>query len=327
MTLTVDAASPEALREVQLSVRPVGALVRPVPGTLVLTVDGVSSPLSIEADGDRGEASISAVGRLASLAIGQSATLSVDVLVLPDSDNSLSFTGLGLWVGATQSTVGGTSGQLGGLPVAQCRDASHCVAGPPCTVGGACESGVCAGRTPRLCDDGVACSVDTCDRATDSCVSTPSDSLCDDDEACTTDTCDAVSGCRHTPLTGPCDDGNACTTGETCATGTCAGTPVTCADDGNACTDTSCVPASGCVTTNNSASCDDGDNCTTNDRCAGGTCAGSERDCNDDDACTIDQCSGSGVCANTPLTCGPGELCEAGVCASTQCETCDDTTA
>lgn len=326
MTLTVEAASPEALREVQLSVRPVGTLVRPIPGTLVLTVDGVSSPLTIEADGDRGEASISAVARLASLAIGQSATLSVDVQVLPDSDDTLSFSGLGLWVGATHGTVGGTSGQLGGLSVVECRDASHCVAGPACTLGGACESGVCATRTPRACDDGVACTVDACDRATDTCVSTPTNALCDDDEACTTDTCDAVSGCRHTPLTGACDDGNACTTGETCTSGTCAGTPVTCADDGNACTDTTCVPASGCVTTNNTASCDDGDNCTTNDRCAGGTCAGSLRDCNDNDACTIDQCNSGGQCANTPLSCGPGELCEAGVCASTQCDTCDDTT-
>ncbi len=44
---------------------------------------------------------------------------------------------------------------------------------------------------------------------------------CDDGNACTADTCPAGIGCTHTPVAGACDDGDPCTAGDTCAGGTC----------------------------------------------------------------------------------------------------------
>ena len=60
-----------------------------------------------------------------------------------------------------------------------------------------------------LCDDGVACTTDTCDTVTD-CANTPTDSLCDDGIACTVDSCDAVADCLFTASDALCDDGDAC---------------------------------------------------------------------------------------------------------------------
>ncbi len=46
------------------------------------------------------------------------------------------------------------------------------------------------------CDDGIDCTVDTCDEATGFCTHTAEDSLCDNDEVCDgTETCDPTSGC------------------------------------------------------------------------------------------------------------------------------------
>lgn len=59
------------------------------------------------------------------------------------------------------------------------------------------------------CDDGVACTTDTCVER--SCVHTPDSTLCDDGVACTGDACDPVAGCTATPDSSQCDDGVACT--------------------------------------------------------------------------------------------------------------------
>src|SRR5262249_1077025 len=48
---------------------------------------------------------------------------------------------------------------------------------------------------------------------------------CDDGNACTDDTCSPTTGCIHTNNTAPCDDGNACTTADTCSGGVCVGGP------------------------------------------------------------------------------------------------------
>ncbi|MBZ5640692.1 MAG: hypothetical protein LAO51_18290 [Acidobacteriia bacterium] len=49
---------------------------------------------------------------------------------------------------------------------------------------------------------------------------------CDDGNACTLDTCDAVLGCVHTPVDGvACNDGDPCTAPDVCSSGTCVGAP------------------------------------------------------------------------------------------------------
>ncbi|HEY3242334.1 MAG TPA: hypothetical protein VGM03_03200, partial [Phycisphaerae bacterium] len=54
-----------------------------------------------------------------------------------------------------------------------CNGAETCVAGLGCLVG-----------MPPDCDDGVPCTVDSCDAALNTCVHTPLDALCDDGTVC-----------------------------------------------------------------------------------------------------------------------------------------------
>ena len=110
---------------------------------------------------------------------------------------------------------------------------------------------------------------------------------CDDGDACTADSCDAVAGCRNAGIS--CDDGVPCTT-DVCNPYTgCAHLAPAC-DDGNPCTDDTCSGAD-CAHANNTAACDDGDVCTLTDVCSGGVCAGSNAVvCRDVDVCTADSC-------------------------------------
>ncbi|MBI5486581.1 MAG: putative metal-binding motif-containing protein [Deltaproteobacteria bacterium] len=69
------------------------------------------------------------------------------------------------------------------------------------------EDGGCA----AACDDGIACTVDSCDPTTGACRNDPLDEACSDGDPCTgVETCDATRGCvAGTPPS--CDDGNSCT--------------------------------------------------------------------------------------------------------------------
>lgn len=55
----------------------------------------------------------------------------------------------------------------------------------------------CMPGTPPVLDDGVGCTVDTCDETTDAVISVPSNSLCNDMDGCTTDTCDPGNDCQY----------------------------------------------------------------------------------------------------------------------------------
>jgi len=210
----------------------------------------------------------------------------------------------------------------------------------------------CDGRIDEggnaLCDDHDACTgVETCGGRAGCQAGTPP--TCDDGNACTTDTCDHATGCHHTDMPGccqtaaDCNDSNGCTIdGCTQATGTCTHTDlpdcVPCTgvaqcDDGDGCTDDSCnafgrcahSSRPGCVPCSGPGQCDDGDPCTT-DACGGdGSCTHAAvpscqrctgtADCDDGDRCTDDSCSG-GVCVHAPLSgCTP--------CTPTA-ETCSD---
>ncbi len=117
------------------------------------------------------------------------------------------------------------------------------------------------------CDDGSACTVDTCE----GCTCEHRATACDDGSPCTVDTCDPITGCMHADLSDgtACGDGDVCNGDEICHGGACtAGTPLTC-DDGNACTTDACDPIAGCTS---SSACDDGDACTTETCDPGGGC-------------------------------------------------------
>jgi hypothetical protein len=103
-----------------------------------------------------------------------------------------------------------------------------CDDGDSCTQNDACSGGVCAG-TVMNCDDGIACTIDSCvdgicqhDASGCECAESAD---CDDGNVCTDDWCDpGVYECFHTNNTNSCDDGNTCTQNDTCSGGTCSGT-------------------------------------------------------------------------------------------------------
>jgi Dictyostelium (slime mold) repeat len=160
-------------------------------------------------------------------------------------------------------------------------------ANAPCTdEGNVCTNDICDGagacthpnNTASCTDNSVCTTTDQCSGGI--CVPGP-DLDCDDGLQCTLDTCDDINGCQHnsTALNGTsCDDGDTCTDNDTCSSGVCSGTqlPQNC-DDGNPCTLDSCNPQGGCL--NDPAGrdgfvCDDTNTCTNQDVCANGICRG-----------------------------------------------------
>ena len=225
-----------------------------------------------------------------------------------------------------------TSGQCLLLPTPA---GTTCNDGNTCTGGDVCSLGNCVG-VPANCDDGIACTLDSCDPKT-GCVHTGQAKLCDDGNPCTLETCNGTAGCLLQPALGqPCDDGNACTSGDTCSVGAggivCSGGAKLVCDDKNPCTADLCDPKQGCVTSPQSgAACDDGDPCTTGDSCAAGACKGSGQSCDDANPCTVDACQG-GKCLFTPKTgscddgsvCTTGDSCISGNCIGAGKVNCDD---
>ncbi len=146
---------------------------------------------------------------------------------------------------------------------------------------------------------------------------------CDDGDACTADSCGPGHVCAHTPLADgtACPDGNLCNGTETCQAGTCtpSGTPLDC-DDGDGCTVDSCDPASGCA---HQFACDDGNPCTL-DSCDQAT--GCHHvpvtdgiSCADHNACNGDETCQSGACtAGAPPTCSDGPACTSASCDRTR---------
>ncbi len=182
---------------------------------------------------------------------------------------------------------------------AACDDGLYCDGVETCDpVNGAPGTGCVAG-TPVNCEDGIACTTDTCDEATDSCDHTPDNLKCDDGVYCNgSETCDPTLGCQ-------------------------AGTPITCPDDGIACTVEACDEATRqCQTTLDSALCQSGQFCT-NLGCQSGTSCSSDADCNDNNPCNgVEHCDLStnpGVCkAGTPVNCNDNIPCTYDQCDPTK---------
>jgi len=201
-----------------------------------------------------------------------------------------------------------------------------CTAGPQldCDDGNACtddscgESELCvhlANEGP--CDDGNACSVG--DHCVGGACQTVGELTCDDGNLCTDDVCDPGMGCLFESNTLPCSDGDACTTGDHCAAGACVPSGSLACDDGNSCTDDSCDPGAGCLHEATPGDCDDGNACTVGESCVDGWCTGGEPlACDDDDPCTTDHCLPAEGCESVPVTpcCGNGVVEEG--------EDCDD---
>ena len=195
----------------------------------------------------------------------------------------------------------------------------------------------CTAAVPGSCDDGDACTTDSC--VDDEC--SYSAVACNDGNACTDDFCDIFLGCQTTNNSNSCADSLFCNGPESCADGSCqagadpcpaqfcdetAGTCVDClsdanCDDQNPCTDGSCEGGI-CAFVPNSDSCDDGTACTSNDTCLNGVCSGAPIDCDDGNSCTDHTCDAAIGCVTTVrqgacddgLPCTQDDVCQNGQC-------------
>ncbi len=236
------------------------------------------------------------------------------------------------------------TGECGEEPA---NDGGVCSDGDPCTLGETCAEGQCGGGVSLGCDDGNACTDDSCGAA--GCTFVANAEACDDGNACTSgdqcsggacagaaavactdgiactqDGCDPATGCTFDDIEGACSDGDPCTVGDACSGGACVGgAPLSC-NDGNPCTDDACSPSVGCQFTANSADCDDGNACTPTDGCAGGSCVGAGAlECDDGKPCTTHSCDPATGCkqAFNTAPCDDGDLCTTSdVCAGGACK-------
>lgn len=173
------------------------------------------------------------------------------------------------------------------------------------------DTGYCQ-STPK-CNDGLACTSDTCRNGVCSFTST-----CNDGISCTTDSCGADGRCVFEPIrcvasskckistcnggtcteTDKCNDGSLCTA-DSCdeATGQCSFTDLC---DVGMCMNSTCNPAVGCI--HKPVVCNDGSSCTT-DSCNNRTgCVFTPIRCNDNNICTDDSCAPSSGCVFTNVT-------------------------
>ncbi len=208
--------------------------------------------------------------------------------------------------------------------------AGACDDGNACTNEDHCEGGACTGK-PLNCDDGFACTLDTCDPASPAPCVHDASGACGDGNVCTDDSCSSF-GCTHLPNAATCSDGDACTTADSCAAGGCVpGTPLAC-DDGSSCTSDACDKAIGCVHVPLTGPCDDGDACSIADQCVYGVCVGKPKDCGDGEDCTADSCDANVGCVNLALSgtcsdgdaCTLGDACSGGTCHAGSPANCDD---
>jgi len=166
---------------------------------------------------------------------------------------------------------------------------------------------------PPIEDDGIDCTVDSCDEETDLVVHAPTDQLCDDENPCTDDACDAALGCIHTNNSLECDDEDFCTTEDLCVEGECIGVtiPEWC-DDDNFCTEDICDPVDGCKHNPLEIPCDDNDACTVADLCGNGSCEpGAPLVCDNSDACDGEETcdSAQGCIAGIAPICDDANIC------------------
>jgi len=227
---------------------------------------------------------------------------------------------------------------------APCNGQGDCDDGFFCNGPEQCLNGFCSPSAGPSCNDGIACTSDSCDEAADSCAHAPIDASCQDGAFCNgQERCDDVLGCVDGPdpfcdddvpcTIGSCNeaqdrcelffddaacaDGQFCNGGEQCTLLGCRpGTAVAC-DDLIGCTDDFCDELNDrCDATGVEARCSDGLACSGVEVCdeAFGCRPGNPTNCNDGLACTVDSCdeAAGGACQSTADhgLCPPGQVCD-----------------
>jgi len=215
-----------------------------------------------------------------------------------------------------------------------CSGDPDCDDGLFCNGQESCVASKCV-RIPIDCGDGVGCTIDSCNEATDTCENVPDDTACWNGLFCDgIETCDAVLDCQ--PASDPCpgltcdevndicgscntspdcDDGLFCNGQESCVNDVCVRTPLSC-DDGVACTVDSCNEATdACENVADQVFCDNGVFCDGVEFCDPvlDCQAGTPEGCDDGVGCTVDSCNGvTDACQNLPDDglCDDGLFCD-----------------
>lgn len=228
----------------------------------------------------------------------------------------------------------------------KCDDGLFCNGTETCSSVDGCENGA-----PPLLDDGVDCTVDSCDETLDDVVHAPDHLLCtdglfctgveicdldigclagpavepDDGLACTLDSCDEeADAVLNTPDDSQCDDGLFCNGAELCVAGVgCVDAMPPGLDDGIACTSDSCDEENGLVLHEpQDAACNDDNVCNGLEICdaATGCQKGEPLDCDDAIQCTMDFCDAKDGCTwvADDSQCSDGSPCTIDVCDENQ---------
>lgn len=231
-----------------------------------------------------------------------------------------------------------------------CDDGQKCTTKDACDGSGTCKGGAwdlgCGCQKDADCNDGNACTKDTCSGT--SCVfSITNGASCDDGDPCSvTSACDATGkciakteydcskagdacndalcvakgsepSCKKVPKAAgtACSDGLACTSKDTCtSTGVCKGSPVVCSSSKTCHVATCDEKAGGCtdIPSSKGTSCSDGNPCTAGDVCDGaGACLAGDSlpnfsKCDDGNAATSGDFCSSNVCKGFVMTPAPG---------------------
>lgn len=159
----------------------------------------------------------------------------------------------------TNDTCNETTDRCEHAPInSRCDDGQFCNGTEVCNVSTGCQSG-----TPVNCNDGLYCTIDSCNEATDRC-DHPARS-CNDGLYCTIDSCNETAD-RCDNLARNCSDGVGCTE-DSCneATNACEynANDANCPNDGLFCNGSEyCHPANDCSSTGNP--CQSGETCDEN---------------------------------------------------------------
>lgn len=213
-------------------------------------------------------------------------------------------------------------------------DQAFCGDGDVCNGGESCDpaQGGCIATAPPTVDDGIACTVDSCDPVA-GVLHVPDNSQCEDDDVCngimvcdtsagcilsvpapplsdgigcTDDVCDPGNGVTHTPNDAVCGNSNVCDGAEYCdiGSGGCVSGTALVIDDGISCTADACDPLTGVSHTPNDAACTDNDACTGTETCVVGSGChpGTPVVCSDGLYCNGEETcdTGSGACGSGP---------------------------
>lgn len=205
-------------------------------------------------------------------------------------------------------------------------DGTACTDTGLCTQNSLCAGGVCTGGNPISCNDGIACTIDSCNPGTGLCIN-----------QLQPNTCQIGGMCFPNGTLNPSSSCQVCNVASSTTSFTNLPANTACADEvpADPCTDNVCGSggsAGVCLHPNNAAPCDDMDACTINDVCTGGTCGGT--DCAAQDpttplcnagACECEITVGGDSCDDA-LFCNGTETCVAGACMPGMPPTCQGAT-